>query len=135
MQLIWFCLFHLGFSSFSSVSVINNGKQSYSKSFSSKSIRNVNGDIISESKGCEKNSDGLHKMAYQARLNDKYYMIGQERDNKNKTINNTKHLIGIADEPNDIQRFHQSLRHYTKNNSINHHRNRSSKSSMSKQLL
>ena len=94
--------------SFSSYSVSTNNGQ-HAKSVHSNTMRNANGDIISECKGFERNNDGLRKMAAQRRFNDKYHFVGQQQRNLSQPIEKEQRLIGIADEPEDIQRFHRSF--------------------------
>ena len=133
-QQIIFLFFFLGFceSTECRISLMENGKQNYVKRVSSKSMKNINGDIISESKGFEKNSNGLEKMAFQRRMNDKYHMIGQKRNNKNESWNKHQHLIGLSDKPDEIQQFHKS---FNKKAEIGYKKNNRKKYYTFKQLI
>ena len=100
------------------ISSKDGDKPVYRKSITRKSMSNGNGQIISESKGYEENSDGLKRMAFQRRLNDKYHMIAKQQNNPNSQWDQRQHLINIADEEDDIRKFHDSFNKHAKCTSI-----------------
>lgn len=94
--------------SFCSVSsYTNNGK--HIKAMQTNTMKNGNGEIISESKGYQKNKNGFQKMAAQRRVNDKYHFVGQRQKDLTAPIEKEQRLIGIRDEKEEIDRFHRSF--------------------------
>ena len=89
-----------------SFSSSNNGQPTYVKTVSSKSMRDGQGNIVSESKGYEKDSSGVDKRAFQRRVNDQYHMRAKHRKSAEEEWNTEQRLINVEDDEHAIHRFH-----------------------------
>merc|ERR1712098_39636 len=78
-----------------SFSSSNNGQPTYVKTVSSKSMRDGQGNVVSESKGHEKDSNGMDKRAFQRRVNDQYHMRAKHRQRADEEWKTEQRLVNI----------------------------------------
>merc|ERR1712098_523940 len=109
-----------------SFSSSNNGQPTYVKTVSSKSMRDGQGNFVSESKRHEKDSNGMDKRAFQRRVNDQYHMRAKHRQRADEEWKTEQRLVNIEDEEHAIKRFHDRFNR-TASSALEHHQREQNK--------